>query len=270
MENKRAPVIVVECEKGGVGKTTVAATLSAGLANRGLTVVAVDMDSQGSLSILFGHPRDNGLYRAIVDQQLEGSMYGVLANHWQSVVPTAGNLYLLPGAELTARIPGVVPDDGYIMLDLMDAIRKQLSPDVIIVDTSPSISQLTTALRLATDHLIYVAECEPLAMDGLNSAIKQMMRQAEKRGQHFGRETSIMGIVPNKLKPKTTLHRELVRQLGEAHTELVWPPIFDRIAWANATYFKVPVFVSEPNGEAAKDAWKLVDKAWEVLNAHSL
>jgi chromosome partitioning protein len=273
--SKEAQIIAVENQKGGVGKTTIALTLAAGLAAKGLEVVAVDTDAQGSLSKLMGYPDENGLYRAIVEEALLADvMHRVKVERWSGDAANQfyfeGSLYVLPGATDTARIPSLRPDDIYMMLDLMKGIQEQVQPDVIIVDTSPSLSGLTGALRLALDWLLYVTECEPLALDGLTKALQQMMRQSNKRAEYMGKETRIMGIVPNKLNPKTVLHRELVSQIGKAYGDLVWQPIGDRIDWANATYFRVPVFVSAPRKQAAKDAWCLIDHALEVLNAQSI
>src|SRR6185436_3223242 len=229
MEVRKTQIVAVENQKGGVGKTTVVYTLAAGLAIKGLRVVVIDTDPQGSASKLLGFPDENGLYRVVVDESpLNAVIRHVKTSQWlgeQGEVVGDLDLYVLPGAQETARIPAMRPDDIYMMLDLTKAIQEQLHPDVIIVDTSPSLSGLTGALRLTLDWLLYVTECEPLALDGLTTALKQMMRQANKRQEHMGRETKIMGIVPNKLNPKTVLHRELVGEIGQAYGSLVWTPI---------------------------------------------
>lgn len=269
MQNISTQVVGVENQKGGVGKTTVTWTLAAGLAIKGMNVVVIDTDPQGSLSKLLGFPDNNGLYRAIVEQK-GASEVRLVETDFYSGYTMPGMLWALPGSQDTAHIPALRPDDIYMMLDLIASIEQRLHPDVIIVDTSPSLSGLTGALRLALDWILYVTECEPLSLDGLTKALTQMKRQAQKRGEYLGKPTEIMGIVPNKLNAKTVLHRELISDIAKAYPQLVWQPITDRIDWANATYFRVPVFVSAPQKQAAKDAWALVDKAEEVLRAKQI
>jgi len=59
-------VITLLNQKGGVGKTTLAAHIAAGLSLRGKRVLAIDTDPQGSLTNLFGHAVDGGIYDMII------------------------------------------------------------------------------------------------------------------------------------------------------------------------------------------------------------
>src|SRR5947207_6160037 len=55
-------------EKGGSGKTTTTISLAAVLAERGLSVLVVDLDPQASASLWLGRGREPGLYRAIAER----------------------------------------------------------------------------------------------------------------------------------------------------------------------------------------------------------
>ncbi len=98
-------VISVVSRKGGVGKTTTAANLAAGLALDGLRVLAVDADSQGHLSVALGVDAPGAMFAAWA---MGGSLLSVPV-----AVPGdgRGELAILPGGNdsllLSLGAPGV-------------------------------------------------------------------------------------------------------------------------------------------------------------------
>src|SRR5690606_21336469 len=94
--------IAVTNEKGGVGKSTMAAHIAAGLSLRGRTVLLIDTDPQGHLARLFGMDAEDGLYRLIVEKAGWGDVVREVPEAAYRPASLAdrqagGGLYLLPG-----------------------------------------------------------------------------------------------------------------------------------------------------------------------------
>lgn len=138
-------LIAIMSSKGGVGKTTVAASLSRALADAGHPVLAIDLDPQNCLRLHFGHP----------PAALEGiSRAALTATPWQTMVfATPAGVRLLPfGAinEPDQRLfQGALEDDPDWLL--RNLVSLGLAPDCfVIMDTPPGASVfLRHALRHA-------------------------------------------------------------------------------------------------------------------------
>ena len=176
-------VIPVINNKGGVGKTTTAVNLGAGLARAGRRVLLVDLDAQGSASLSLGVDRDEpgsatALYR-------QGPMGGTAR-------PTAvPNLFVSPGtlalADADVRLASVPNRVG--------RLRQALAPvrdeyDVILLDCSPSASLLTVNALVAADGLIVPLTPDYLSVQGL-LRFGDLVRRVR---QAIGRLAPVLGI----------------------------------------------------------------------------
>jgi cellulose biosynthesis protein BcsQ len=178
--------------------------------------------------------------------------------------PALGELYLLPSSERTHQIPFMLqPDETFLFLQCMEDMGARYKLDVVIIDTSPTLSPFDTSVYLATDGFVYVTECERLSFDGIMTAIDHMERFARQRH----RESRIVGIIPNKLRADTRNHRHNISKLAEAFPGLVWTPITLRILWSEATNVGELIYTYAPSGMEARDAWKMVDNTSKVLQA---
>lgn len=262
--------IAVSNRKGGIGKSTVSAHLAAGLATLGFNVGLVDTDSQGHASLMLSMPEENGLFAAMVDKKdLREIVRHVPAAHYSTTdKPSQGNLWLLPSSSLTYRIPHMVnPDEGFLFLQKMEEMGELFQLDAVIIDTSPTLTLLDGAIYLATDAFIYVTECERLSLDGVVKALEQMQRFTQQRRNYLNRDSRIIGIVPNKMRARTRLHRRNIRALGEQFGSLVWSPVILGTVWAEATNVGELVYTYAPSGQEAEDAWKLVEHTLEVIRS---
>lgn len=160
--------------KGGVSKTTTAATLAQGLTLRGHRVLVIDTDPQGSLTTLFGvlpdtevQQEDTILPLCAGDQ--EGVRYAIRPTYWDGIdlIAAAPLLFsaefLLP-ARQKAGGPGF---EFWRVLDIgLDSVRDDY--DVIIIDTPPALSYTTINALMASDGIIM--PLPPNALDFASSA----------------------------------------------------------------------------------------------------
>jgi len=261
-------VIGVTNRKGGVGKSTIATHVAAGLATKGLCVGVVDTDSQGNASMMLGMERRDDLYELLVDgkqlsdavQHIPGSQYSTSDN------PSLGELFLISSADKTAKIPyDLDPSQVFTLLEAIDDFIEQYDLDTVIIDTAPTLSVFDGAIYMCIDGFLYVTECEKYSLDGVQKAVQQMLGFSRSRERYLGHGSEVIGIVPNKMSARTVLHRHNIAQLGQAFIGLTWSPVTLRIAWASAQNLDELVYTFEPTSQAAADAWALTDRAYEAL-----
>ena len=183
-------------QKGGVGKTTTAVNLAAGLALTGRSTLLVDLDPQGNATTGLGQKKD-GLYPMT---------YHVLLGHEpasRAVVETAvGSLRLLPsdidlvGAEI--ELVGLERRE----YRLRDALASEGgAADYVIIDCPPSLGLLTINALVAADRVLVPLQCEFYALEGLAHLVKTIKLIRERLNSSLG----ILGIVLTMFDGRTSL-----------------------------------------------------------------
>jgi chromosome partitioning protein len=172
--------------KGGVGKTTTAVNVAAGLAHRDYKVLLIDLDSQGSASLSLGLSREN----------LSPSSAEVL--YGDTPVDEAIRPTNLPGLDLITGSLDLANADLRLK-QLEDGKRRlrhvleQVAPsyDKIIVDCAPSTSTLTVNALIAADAFVIPVTPSYLALEGVVS-LGQVIRRV-RRG--MGEAAPVLGIL---------------------------------------------------------------------------
>ncbi len=264
-------IVAVTNRKGGVGKSTMTTHLAAGLALSGLNIGIVDTDSQGHAGLMLGQADENGLYAALIEKKPLDQVVRLVPP--ERYMPDGGfylggDLWLLPSSDRTYRIPyELQQDENFLFLETLERFADLAKLDVVFVDTNPTLSLFDGAVWLAADGYIYVTECERLSIDGIQGAIEQMTRVNRQRKKYLNRESSILGIIPNKMRPSTTVHRLNIASIAQAYPGLVWSPVTLRTAWVEAANLQEMIYRYAPDGQECRDAYALCTKAMEVLNA---
>lgn len=251
-------------EKGGVGKTTLATHISAGLAFRGYKVLLVDADPQGHATVSLGLKSEPGLYELLVRSAPFQDIVRTVPKEQYTVVEkeAQGELYVIPGNVETRSIPLNI-SDVFVVHDRLRLLEDII--DIVVIDTPPTPSLLHSAIYMATDAIIYPTECEYLSFDGLAKSLTHRHQFQTMRTSKGLKPIEVMGIVPNKLKGRTLTHYSNLQQLQEKFGDMVWSPIRHRIMWAEASVSRRPVFSYAPGSEAAAEIWKLIDQVEETL-----
>jgi cellulose biosynthesis protein BcsQ len=154
-----------------------------------------------------------------------------------------------------------------MFLDTLEQFGAWGKLDVILIDTNPTLSLFDGAVWLAADGYIYVTECERLSIDGIQVAIEQMTRVKLTREKYMHRTSSVLGIIPNKMRPSTTVHRLNIAAIANAYPGLVWSPVTLRTAWVEAANLQEMIYRYAPEGQEARDAYAICTRTMEVLNA---
>jgi chromosome partitioning protein len=188
--------VAVVNQKGGVGKTTTAVNLSAGLALAGRRTLLVDLDPQGNATTGLGVPKTD-LYPTIYHVLLgtEPIEKGVR----DTAVP---DLSLLP-----SDIDLVGAEIELVSLDrrehrLHDALLPMLDAySYVVIDCPPSLGLLTINALAAADRVLVPLQCEFYALEGLTHLLKTVKLVRERLNPRL----AIQGIVLTMFDGRTSL-----------------------------------------------------------------
>jgi len=207
--------IAIANQKGGVGKTTTAVNLSAGLARRGLRTLLIDLDIQGSATAtLLGRDAVQG--RCVADCLVdEVGFDGVIAS-----TETDG-LWLAPSGEAmaTVDIHLATAMGRELVLSRCLAETRPRELDVVIIDTAPYLGLLTLNALVASDHVLVPVTCEYLPILGLK-LFREMLAKVRAR---VGARTEILGYLLTMYDRREKITEEIEQLLRRTFGDMVLP-----------------------------------------------
>lgn len=251
-------ITIIHNEKGGVGKSTLAAILAAGLAERGRKVALIDADEQGNLTTSLGFHPSPGFYNLLVrDANLKDCLLFVAPEVYAANGKSEGQLFLMPGNLETRVIPGVVSQVWKLRGRCEQLLKAGVSD--IIIDTAPTPSLLHSMIYAAADSIIYPTICERLPMSGLVDSMAHTDEAEQIRRPRLG-PIQKLAIIPNMYRKNTVEHEDNLKLLVRHYGEMVWQPVPLRITWAEASGQSRTVFAIAPRTAAAREARAIVER----------
>ena len=242
-----AQTFAIANHKGGVGKTTTAVNLGAGLAARGYRVLLVDMDAQANLTDTL----------RVADTT--PNVYDVLKGEAEAVpVEVAPQLHVLPAAlDLATAEVELTTAIGRERL-LSDALQPLLPRyDFVIIDTAPTLGLLTINAMAAADAVIIPLQAEYYALKG----VRGLLGVIENVQRRINRGLIIGGVVITQYDTRTTLHKQVREAIAQQFGAAVFDtPVRNAIAIAEAQVKRSDIFTYAPDSAGAEDYAKIVDE----------
>ena len=251
-------ILCIANQKGGVGKTTTAINLAAGLARRGKKVLLVDLDIQGSATATLGIKLKEG----------DSSVAECLVHEKQveHVVRETGteNLFIAPAGETLATVDihlaAAMARESVLQRALSTVTEKV---DHVVIDTAPYLGLLTMNALVAAEHLIVPVSCEYLPILGLKLFTETLERIRTRLGARCDVLGYLLTMYDRREKITAEIESILKKRFGE---QMFSQPIRVNTRHKASPSHKKTIFEFESkSGKGRADYEKLVDEVLERL-----
>ncbi len=245
---RHAHILAVATVKGGVGKTTTAVNLAAGLAKfEDARVLLIDLDAQGhcttSLSAHISSQRKKPVSEVLLsDEPLE---------LLDSRVPSG-----IDGLDVTPADRGLAEAEGRIaqkigkeslLRDALEITRTHY--DYIIIDSPPNKGNLTLNALVAADKVLIPTDLSALSVQGADELIGTVVTVNER----LGHELDVLGVVLTRVDGRTaSINEQVLAQIEDAWSGLLMDTrVGINTALAKAQLEGKPIFEFDPDSRGA-------------------
>ena len=239
--------IAVSLSKGGVGKTTTAVNLGAGLARTGYRVLLVDSDTQAQAGSMLGVRKEGGL-SGLVSGQLPPE---------EAILQARERLWLLTGGSSLAGLKRLISQKEYGgERTLAEALSKVDGHyDYILLDSAPGWDSLTVNVLFYATEILAPVSLEVLTLQGLLQFVQRLQAI-----QQYNRELQLRYVLPTFLDRRVRKSGEILKQLQAHFGQQLCSPIRYNVRLSEAPGYGQTIFEYAPGSPGAEDYQKLTER----------
>ncbi len=205
--NKKACIISICSQKGGVGKTTTAVNLGSALVRfHNKKVLVCDLDPQGHVEKALGSMIPEGVEYSPLSAILTTKKGNVL----DSVVQTEiAKLSITPGDKHlyeTESIMATKIGKEFILQDALKVARTLY--DFILFDCPPNLGNLTLNALVASDYCLVPCEMSVLAFEGVNDLIETL----ETVNERLNKRLKLLGVMMTRVDVRNQAMNRVIEE----------------------------------------------------------
>lgn len=244
-------IIAVANQKGGVGKTTTAVNLAAGLAKRGHRTLIIDLDSQGNASTGLG----------LGARERERNSFDLLlgdATIAETVQKTEfERLFIIPSTQdLTSADADLAGHKNRTRL-LSQAFKGLSGFDYVLLDCPPALGLITLNALIAADSVLVPLQAEFYALEGLSQLILSIRQVRDTANPRL----RIEGVLLTMMDARNRLAQQVEADARATLGDLVYTASIPRnVRISEAPSYGMPVIAYEENSKGAQAYLDLTDE----------
>ncbi len=236
-------IISIANQKGGVGKTTTAITLSALLAKKGKKVLLIDADPQGNATSGLGIEKEQqfSVYDVLIeDIEIENTLQSTKVKNLD-LCPSNINL---AGAEVQLVS---CENREFRLKSKLENMKEEY--DYIIIDCPPSLGLVTLNAFTASNSVLIPIQCEYYALEGLG----QLLNTIELVRSHMNKNLTVEGALLTMYDARTNLSNQVVNEVKKYFGDKVYKNVIPRnVRLSEAPSYGMPITMYDGRSKGAK------------------